>query len=59
MLRRTKISLVMVQPAGSEPKGGPNTTTAARAEFLIAAEKQHACANAPAPIVPISMRDPS
>ena len=41
MLRRTKIALVVVQPAGSESKGGPNTTTAARAESLLAAEKRH------------------
>jgi len=41
MLRRTKMALVMVQPAGSESKGGPNTTTAALAESLLAVEKQH------------------
>ena len=41
MLRRTKMALVMVQPAGSESKGGPNTTTAALAESLLAVEKRH------------------
>jgi len=41
MLRRTKMALVMVQPAGSESKGGPKATTAALAESLLAVEKGH------------------
>src|SRR6266404_5908198 len=40
MLRRTKIALVMVQPAGAESKGGLDTTTAARPESLLAVEKR-------------------
>src|SRR5260370_37326432 len=41
MLRRTKIALVMVQPAGAESKGGLDTTPTARPESLLAVEKRH------------------